>query len=522
MSTILAQQNPIIDLTDLEMDALQAETETAEERALITNVYAIIKQRLVQKGIPAEEIAFIHDADTTEKKEALGKAVNEGKIRILLGSTEKMGTGMNAQERLIATHHLTPPWRPADLEQRNGRMVRNGNKYPEVYEFAYATPGSFDGYMWQLLENKAAMFTSFRDGTIGREAGDIAEQVLSYAELKALSSGNPKIMQKVELDSKMARLEIMRQDWTNQRANMHSRERMHEKREPLVRADKDAVKKAIETRDSFGDAKFSITIAGRVYTKREDAGKAMRAALATVKVDADVRIGEYKGIPLIARAERKYRGEWDILTGFDVGSKLYVINPDVSDAGLVQSLDARMRSLEKELDKINGDLEEIETDRESIARELAKPWELEDEYEETARAVAELSAELSIDEAETPEGEEKAETELPLDGGDESWREVYEQALGRIRAMHANPEVLSRFNAADQLIEVSPEKAQELKAEAQAIGILAAATALPLFFDPEPEPEPIPAFTPPSGAVMQLSFLADVPAQAPVVSKRRR
>lgn len=521
MSSILAQTNPIIELMDL--PEVTDVVETAEELALTTNVYAIIKHRLIQEGIPPEEIAFIHDADTPEKKTALFKAVNEGKIRVLLGSTEKMGTGMNAQERLIAMHHLTPPWRPADLEQRTGRMVRSGNGYPEVYEFAYATPGSFDGYMWQLLENKAKFIASFRSGTAGREAGDIAEQVMSYAELKALASGNPKILQKVELDAKMAKLDIMRQDWTMQRSSMRQRLRMYDEREPMVRSQKDALKSAIAMRDSFGDAKFSITIASHTYTKREEAGKAIRAAMAKVKVDADVRIGEYKGIPLIARAERKYRGEWNILTGFHVGSKLYVINPDVSDAGLVQSLDARMRSLDKELDTINEELEQIETGKESLARELAKPWDQDAEYEETAKAVAALNAELNLGNENGEEnGEEKAETELPLDDGDESWREIFDEALGRIRAMHANPEVLSRFNAADQLIEVSPEKAQELEAEAQAIGILAAATALPLFFDPDPEPEPIPALTPPSGVVMQLSFLADVPAQAPVVSKRRR
>lgn len=520
MSSILAQNNPIIELTDFPeiADAI----ETAEELALTTNVYAIIKHRLIQKGVPAEEIAFIHDADTSEKKEALMKAVNEGKIRVLLGSTEKMGTGMNAQERLIATHHLTPPWRPADLEQRTGRMVRNGNKYPEVYEFAYAAPGSFDGYMWQLLENKAKFITSFRGGTSGREAGDIAEQVISYAELKALSSGNPRILQKVELDSKMAKLDIMRQDWTSQRSSMHLRKRMFEEREPEVRAEKAALKKAIASRDSFGDAKFSITIATHAYTKREDAGKAIRAAMATVKVDSDVRVGEYKGIPLIARAERKFRGEWEILVGLHIGSKLYVANMDASDAGLIQSLDARMRSLDKELDKINEELEQIEGGKDSLTRELAKPWDKEAEYEETAQAVAVLNAELNIGDAEKSGDGDETKTELPLDDGDESWREAYEHALGRIRAMHANPEVLSRFDAAEQIIEVSPEKARELEAEAQAVGILAAATALPLFFNLELEPEPTPALTPPPGAVMQLSFLADVPAQVPSVPKRRR
>ena len=174
------------------------ETVTEAEMTLTTDIYTQIKRRLVLRGIPEAEIAFAHDAKSTEQKTALYKAMNEGRKRVVIASTEKMGVGVNVQERLLAVHHLTPTWRPDGLRQRTGRMERPGNRYSEVFEFVYVTPGSFDGYMWQLLEAKLGFIKDMERGTVQREADDIGDDVVSYAAIKAMSSGNPRLLKKVE------------------------------------------------------------------------------------------------------------------------------------------------------------------------------------------------------------------------------------------------------------------------------------------------------------------------------------
>ena len=176
--------------------------ETAAETALTTNIYSEIRKRLALRGVPMDQVAFIHNAKTPEARAKLFAAVNKGDVRVLIGSTEKMGTGMNVQERCIAMHTLTPPWRPGDIEQQLGRVLRQGNLFPQVFQFVHVTEGSFDGYVWQLLENKAGFIGQIASGQVtSREMDDVDETVLSFSEIKALASGNPLIMQKIVLDA---------------------------------------------------------------------------------------------------------------------------------------------------------------------------------------------------------------------------------------------------------------------------------------------------------------------------------
>jgi ATP-dependent helicase YprA (DUF1998 family) len=209
---------------------------TSDELTLTTDIYAQIKRRLVRRGIPEAEIAFAHDAKSTDKKTALYKAINEGRKRVVIASTEKMGVGVNVHERLLAVHHLTPTWKPAEIRQRTGRMERPGNRYGEVFEFVYVTPGSFDGFQWQGLETKLGFITDLDRGLVQREADDIGDDVVSYAAIKAIASGNPLMMKKVELDSKVLSLDALRAEWLRARIQHAPRENLHRKAHPAYRS----------------------------------------------------------------------------------------------------------------------------------------------------------------------------------------------------------------------------------------------------------------------------------------------
>jgi hypothetical protein len=270
-------------------------TLTAAETALTTDIYAQIKRRLVRRGIPEAEIAFAHDAKSSEQKTALYKAINEGRKRIAIASTEKMGVGVNVQERLLAVHHLTPTWRPDGLRQRSGGMVRPGHRYGEVFEFVYVTPGSFDGYMWQLLEAKLGFIKDLERGLIQREADDIGDDAVSYAAIKAISSGNPRLLKKVELDSQMLRLDALRREWLRSRSSMAHDKSWYEKRQPLLEEEIKSLEADIASRDATS-REFSVSINETIYTEREPAGKALRRAAQNHR-EATL-LGTYRGLKL--------------------------------------------------------------------------------------------------------------------------------------------------------------------------------------------------------------------------------
>lgn len=240
------------------------------------SVYEDIKEKLIQKGIPAEEIAFIHDADTEAKKTTLFSKTRAGTIRILIGSTFKMGAGTNVQDRAIALHHLDAPWRPRDIEQREGRILRQGNKNKKVMIFRYVTKGSFDAYMWQTLENKARFINQIRSGcTTARSAEDVDATSLSFAEVKALASGNPLILEKVKVDQEVQQLQILKTMYTRTRYRLQ--EDMSRKKVSLEKAKEfiEGANKDITTRDLNKKADFEIEINGQTYTDKKDAGDAL-------------------------------------------------------------------------------------------------------------------------------------------------------------------------------------------------------------------------------------------------------
>ena len=261
-------------------------------------LYDDLKARLIQKGIPAKEIAFIHEADTDQKKKKLFADVNEGKVRVLIGSTGKMGVGMNAQKRIVAIHHLDAPWRPGDVEQRNGRAYRQGNINEEVENFTYVTEGSFDARLWDILERKQNFINQVMNGeSVGRETEDTGEVTLSAAEVKALASGSPLIMEQVQLDTDIKKLEsLYRAHLSSLRA---ARERLVSdkgKIEVLERMIDLGKSDMLAIKDTYSEGKFSLTVGKHKFTEKKEAGVALMTEAVSKAVETGyTTIGSFAG-----------------------------------------------------------------------------------------------------------------------------------------------------------------------------------------------------------------------------------
>ena len=454
--------------TDIQWVEAPPAVETLEELSLTTNVYAEIKRRLVERGVRPEEVAFIHDARTPEQRAALFSAVNEGRIRILIGSTEKMGTGMNAQERLIALHHLDAPWRPTDIEQRRGRMLRQGNGYPEVFEFADVTAGSFDGFVWQTLENKAGFIAQFMRGAVaGRETEDISEAVLTFSEIKALASGNPRIVLKVVLESEAARLGYLRSAWLENRLSMQRRARILSAEKERLEKSIEIYRAALQTRSAHG-SNFLMRLQNSDYAEREPAGRQIRrlvsqAAYGILKDKSDKEvIGSYKGFDLVATVSyNAFKGEPALHLFVDIGGEGLPVHLGESDLGIIQSLESQVRSIDDKLAGAEKALRQAESHLASIQGESAQPWEHEEKYNDLKRQVEQLNAELQGTESETPEISFERQADQNGDSGDD-----IDAVIRRIEAMHADPAVLARFELSSEApLEISPESLAGLEDE---------------------------------------------------------
>ena len=281
----------------------KSKTETTEEDDAgmdmeSARLYDDLKARLVENGIPSKEIAFIHEADTDQKKKKLFADVNEGKVRVLIGSTGKMGVGMNAQKRIVAIHHLDAPWRPGDVEQRNGRAFRQGNINDEVENFTYVTEGSFDARLWDILERKQNFINQVMNGeSVGRETEDTGEVTLSAAEVKALASGSPLIMEQVQLDTDIKKLESLYR--AHQSSVRAAKERLVKDKgtiELLERMIDLGKSDMLATVDTYSEGKFSITVGKQKFTEKKDAGVALMAEAIAKAVDTGyTTIGKFAG-----------------------------------------------------------------------------------------------------------------------------------------------------------------------------------------------------------------------------------
>src|ERR1035441_2851720 len=270
------------------------------------NVYDELRSRLIERGVPQDEIAFIHDADGDGAKMRLFNAVNAGRVRILIGSTEKMGAGTNVQRRLVALHHLDAPWRPRDIEQREGRILRQGNLNSEVRIYRYVTEGSFDAYMWQTLETKARFIQDRKSGSVTvRQAEDLEGGALTYAEIKAIASGNPAVMEKVKVDTEIRKLDQLRASHVNQQHNIRWQVRnipdhIRRSKETAERIGAD-----IATRDANESDEFTMTLGNRTFARkgpREAAAKALNDAILSWRNDETAQVrGKFKGLEILSR-----------------------------------------------------------------------------------------------------------------------------------------------------------------------------------------------------------------------------
>ena len=368
------------------------------------NVYDDIRTKLIAKGIPAEEIRFIHEADSDVKKKALFSKVRAGEVRVLIGSTQKMGAGTNVQKRLIALHDLDCPWRPSDLEQRAGRIVRQGNENKEVDIYRYVTEETFDAYLYQLVENKQKFISQIMTSKSPvRTAEDIDEASLSYAEIKMLATGNPHIKEKMDLDIQVARLRLLKQNFLSEKYALQDRIvkyfpaeiKRHEERIAGYEEDISYLK---EQDQGHLEENFMMEIKGKSYTEKTDAGEALLSCCKEMKSPEPVVIGSYRG--------------FEMSLSFDTFSKEYAAEvkhqmryrtPLGTDArGNISRIENLFSGIEK---RINGACEKYENilkQYENAKVEVEKSFEHENELAEKERRLAELDAMLNMDE-DTPE-----------------------------------------------------------------------------------------------------------------------
>lgn len=343
--------------------AADTQTEEMDTDMESAKLYDDIKARLMKGGIPAKEIAFIHDADSDAKKKKLFADVNDGKVRVLIGSTGKMGVGMNAQKRIVAIHHLDAPWRPGDVEQRNGRAYRQGNINDEVENFTYVTEGSFDARLWDILERKQNFINQVMNGeNVGRETEDTGEVTLSAAEVKALASGSPLIMEQVQLDTDIKKLESLRRAHRSAVTNAISR--MEADKGRIAVLEKMIANGKLDTAarvDTYSEGKFSITVGKHKFSDKKEAGIALMAeATAKATEEGYTTIGKFAGFEL--RVVKTHEGIKGLISGKQAysfntypGNTTYMINHLIARA---EEISEAVTEWEKELAATRKDMAE--------------------------------------------------------------------------------------------------------------------------------------------------------------------
>ncbi len=374
-------------------------TETQSERLDRLGIYGEIKRELIKRGIPAHEIAFIHDFDTPAKKSKAFADANAGKIRVMIASTEKAGTGVNMQERLYGLHHLDAPWRPSDVEQREGRILRQGNRHPEVRIFNYVTEGSFDGFMWQTLENKARFISQIMAGEVtARTSEDVDDMVMTAAQVKAIASGNPRILERVSIEVELARLSRLYTVWRNGRRNLKWEleslpGRVHE---ADLRVAGHEQAQALRDQNPSSDGAFTIKLKRSVrndewlsFDHRAQAGEHLDKLRREVGMRLDSEycfIGSYRGFQILVQRQRD-RSE-ALLTPVEgflcvPDSKLfYSFNFGDSAQGTIQSIDAQFKAIDTHLQRALKYQAELKHKQDQIEKELAKGWDYAQKYEE--------------------------------------------------------------------------------------------------------------------------------------------
>ena len=361
------------------------------------NVYDDIRDKLVASGIPKEEIQFIHDADTEIKKKELFARVRSGQVRILFGSTQKLGAGTNVQDRLIALHDLDAPWRPGDLEQRAGRIVRQGNMNPDVHIYRYVTEKSFDSYLWQTIENKQRFISQIMSSKSPvRACDDVDETALSYAEIKALCAGDPRIKEKMNLDVEVAKLRLMKADYQSNQFKLEDKIlkqypeeiRQAQERAKGYRADMALLEAHPLPKDGF----VGMGIKGKRIVDKEAAGKMLLEACRLSP--HDMELGEYRGMKMTVDYD-SYRQEVKLILR---GEMSHTVTMGTDVYGNLTRIENALANMPQKLEKAEERIAELERQTEQARAELGKPFAQEKELEAKAARLAELNAALNIDE----------------------------------------------------------------------------------------------------------------------------
>ena len=373
------------------------------------NVYDNMKKKLIVRGVPENEIAFIHNADSEAKKKELFAKVRSGQVRVLIGSTAKMGAGTNVQQKLIAIHHTDCPWRPADLQQREGRIIRQGNKNPEVEIYSYVTEETFDAYLYQLVENKQKFIGQIMTSKSPvRSAEDVDEQALSYAEIKALATGNSYIKEKMDLDVAVSKLKLLKQNHLSQQYALEDKlikfypQEIRRLEAAIEKAKTDiqtAKNKTLPNEDGFS----SMTIQGLTFTEKKGAGSAMLAECKVMTSPDPKVIGSYRGFDMelsFNTFEKQY-----VLTL--VGGLKYPVPLGTDAIGNITRIDNRIADIPNVLSDAEARLENTNLQQKNAKKQAEKPFPQEEELKEKSQRLAEVNALLDMDrrDSEIVEGE---------------------------------------------------------------------------------------------------------------------
>ena len=382
------------------------------EKEEFTDVYNELKKKLIQKGIPPDEIAFIHEADNEVKKKELFSKVRKGQVRVLMGSTQKMGAGTNVQDKLIATHHLDCAWKPSDLTQRNGRMIRQGNENKKVYVYSYVTEKTFDSYMYQLVEQKQKFISQIMTSkTPARTMEDIDDKALTYGEIKALATGNPKILEKTSLDTDVAKLRLLKQEFMNQKYSLQDKiikyfpEEIARLNNKIGAMEEDTIKLQEYTKPN-ADGFSPMKINGMIYTEKQEAGKRLLQSINDLKSMETREIGEYRGFTMEI--------SFDSITR-NVRLKLknkfsYSIDLGVDSIGNITRINNCLENIAKDIPHERDLLDNTYFQMENAKQESQKEFPKEQELQEKLRKLEEINAELKINENEHEMlGDEKEE-----------------------------------------------------------------------------------------------------------------
>ncbi len=358
------------------------------------SIYDYVKQELIRRGVPEDEVCFIHDAKNEIQREQIFSDMRSGNKRVIIGSTPKMGTGTNIQDRLIALHHLDCPYRPSDIEQREGRILRQGNINSEVNIYRYVTKNTFDSYLWQIVEQKQKFISQIMTSkSVARNCEDVDETVLSYAEVKALATGNPLIKEKMDIDNEVSRLRVLKSAYDNQKYTMQDNFTFkYPKLISEAKGQLECVIKDITRRDMNVNKDFSITINRKLFDEREKAGTMLEALSSKLPKGEELHIGTFKGFDLMLRRNIFYEKVDLILHG----NSKYIVELGDSPHGNMIRVENALNNLENKLSSIEDKIEEYQRNLQQSKIEYEKPFQYEEELKSKVARQFELNTLLDM------------------------------------------------------------------------------------------------------------------------------